>query len=122
MRVGSPIQAYVNGSIQSQDPLRQEQIRQTAREQEQARQREPAFTVDPDVQISDAARRVAQQREVVATEKSDKSTRNYQVYPFPENVGLSTPQQRALQAYSTNQNLGRTDGSGDFLGSVDVFA
>jgi hypothetical protein len=123
MRVSaSPIQTYINGSAQSQDLLRQEQIQQTAREQDKARQREQQATLDQTVQISDAARRVAQQREVVPTDKSAKSQRAYQYYPFPDNSGLSAPQQKALQTYSNNQNLSRTDTNGDFLGSVDVFA
>lgn len=124
MRVGaSPIQTYINGSAQSQDLLRQEPIQQSAREQEKARQREEKqATLDQTVQISDAARRVAQQREVVPTDKSAKTQRAYQYYPFPDNSGLSAPQQKALQTYSNNQNLSRTDTNGDFLGSVDVFA
>lgn len=123
MRVSaSPIQTYLNGSAQSQDLLRQEQIQQTAREQDKARQRERQATLDQTVQISDAARRVAQQREVVPTDKTDKAQRAYQYYPFPDNSGLSAPQQKALQTYSNNQNLSRTVSNGDFLGSVDVFA
>lgn len=122
MRIGSPIQAYVNGSVQSQDSARQDALRQAGREQEKARQSAASFTIDQDVQISDAARRAAQQREVVATERSDKSYRGYQVYPFPENVDLSLSQQRALQAYASNQQMSRTDGSGEFLGSIDIFA
>lgn len=122
MRIGSPIQAYVNGSVQSQDSARQDALRQAGREQEKARQSAASFTIDQDVQISDAARRAAQQREVVAPERSDKSARGYQVYPFPENVDLSMSQQRALQAYASNQQMSRTDGSGEFLGSIDTFA
>jgi len=112
----------VNGSVQSQDSARQDALRQAGREQEKARQSAAAFTIDQDVQISDAARRAAQQREVVATERSDKSYRGYQVYPFPENVDLSLSQQRAMQAYASNQQMSRTDGSGEFLGSIDIFA
>jgi len=123
MRVGaSPIQTYVNGSVQNQEQLRQEQIQKAAQEQQKTREREQQTTIDQDVQISDAARRVAQQREVVATEKSSKSERNYQYYPSPSQEGLSASQQKALQTYSKNQDLSRTDNSGDFLGSVDVFA
>lgn len=123
MRVGaSPIQSYINGSVQSQDRLRQEQLQQTAREQEKARQQQQPSTIEQDVEISDAARRVAQQREVVASEKPANAQRNYQYYPFPNNSSLSASQQKALQTYSNNQDLSRTDNSGDFLGSVDVFA
>ena len=123
MRVGaSPIQTYLNGSVQSQERLRQEQIQQAAREQEKARQTEQQAAQEQTVEISDAARRVAQQREVVPADKSAKSQRNYQYYPFPDNTSLSASQQKALQTYSNNQSLSRTDSSGDFLGSVDVFA
>ena len=123
MRVGaSPIQTYVNGSVQNQEQLRQEQIQKAANEQQKSQQSEQRTTIDQDVQISDAARRVAQQREVVATDKPAKSQRNYQYYPSPSTEGLSAPQQKALQTYSNNQSLSRTDNSGDFLGSVDVFA
>lgn len=121
MRIGAPIQAYVKGSVQSQDSVRVDALHQAEREQEKARQT-TSFTIDQAVQLSDAARRVAQQREVVATERSDKSYRGYQVYPFPENVALSLSQQRALQAYTNNQQMSRTDGSGEFLGSIDIFA
>ncbi len=123
MRVSaSPIQTYINSSSQSQDLLRQEQIQQSAREQEKARQREQQATLDQTVQISDAARRVAQQREVIPTDQAAKTQRSYQYYPFPDNSGLSSQQQKALQTYSNNQNLSRSDSNGDFLGSVDVFA
>lgn len=123
MRINaSPIQTYINGTVQSQDPLRQEQIQQTAREQDKARQREQQVAVDRAVEISDAARRVAQQREVVPTDRAAKAERGPQYYPFPDNSGLPASQQKALQTYSNNQNLSRTDSNGDFLGSVDVFA
>ncbi len=124
MRIGaSPIQTYANGSVQSQERLRQEQSQQAVLDQDKARQKDPQQTrVDQDVQISDAARRVAEQREVVATDKPVRPQRQYQYYPFPNTSSLSTSQQKALQTYSSNQSLSRVDNSGDFLGSVDVFA
>ena len=123
MRVNaSPIQTYISGSTQSQELLRQEQIQQAAREQDKARQREQQATLDQSVHISDAARRVSQQREVVPTDQPAKTQRGYQYYPFPDNSSLSAQQPKALQTYSNNQNLSRSDSNGDFLGSVDVFA
>ena len=123
MRVGaSPIQTYLNGSIPSQDRLRQQSVQPAVGEPEKARAREAQLQVDQEVEISEAARRVAQQRDIAATEKPARSQRNYQYYPFPNHSNLSASQQKALQTYSNNQSLSRTDNSGDFLGSIDLFA
>lgn len=123
MRINaSPIQTYINGSNPGQDVQRQEQIQQAARAQEKARERERQASVGESAEVSDAARRASQQREVVATDRPAKSQRQPQYYPFPDQSGLSASQQKALQTYSNNQNLSRSDTNGDFLGSVDVFA
>lgn len=115
MRINaSPIQTYINGTVH-QDRLRQEPVQPVVQEQEQARPQ-----VHPEQ--ADHARRVTQQREIVAVERGASAQRQHHYYPFPDHSGLPTSQQKALQTYSHNQNLSRVDSNGDFLGSVDVFA
>ena len=117
----SPLQTYLAGSARAQELLRLKQAQQAAA-QEKNRQSEQQAAQSQPVQISDAAYRVAARREVVSLERAEKSQRNYDYYPFPDHQELSAFQQKALQTYSNNQHLSRSDSSGDFLGSVDVFA
>ena len=129
MRVGgSQIQTLVNNTLQNRDAQRQ-QVQQDVYEQEKARQRQQQTVgPEPDVQISDAARRAAQNQTVqsqtvAAPSQSANTQRNYQYYPYPDHSGLSATQQRAVQTYANNQHLSRVEGGkGEFLGSVDVFA
>lgn len=129
MRVGgSQIQTLVNNTLQTRDVQRQ-QVQQDVYDQEKLRQRQQQTVgAQPDVQVSDAARRAAQNQtvdtqSVPAPGKSANAQRSYQYYPFPDNSGLSASQQRAVQTYSNNQHLSRVDGGkSEFLGSVDVFA
>lgn len=76
-----------------------------------------------EVFISDAARQSLEQQEVLPANRGEPAQSSYQYYPFPEEQeGLSTSQQKALQAYSSNQQISReTEGSGEFLGTVDTF-
>ena len=123
MRVGgSQIQTLVNNTLQNRDVQRQ-QAQQTAREQEKTNAREqPSAVFEQDVQISDAARRASRNQQVPASDKSASPQRGPQYYPFPDRSGLSASQQKAVQTYASNQDLSRTDGKGEFLGSLDVFA
>lgn len=117
MRINaSPIPVYSNGTVHQADRLQQEPVRPVVPEQERARQ-----VVTPE-QRSDPARRVAQQREILALERPASGQRQHHYYPFPDYRGQPASQQKALHTYSQNQHLSRIDSDGDFLGSIDVFA
>lgn len=56
-------------------------------------------------------------RRVTASNGADKE---YAVYADDERQ-IPTKQQKALQAYTDNQNISRVDADIDYLGSVDIF-
>lgn len=120
---GSQFQSQIGSTGYAREWQRQD-VQQAQREQEKARERVVrGDTIDADVQISDGARRSAQQRQVLAGSGAASTQRSPQYYPLPDRGSLSASQQRALQTYSTNQGLSRTiDARSEFLGSVDVFA
>lgn len=71
--------------------------------------------------ISDAARQSLAQQEVIPVNRGESSRPSYQYDPFQEASGLSASQQKALQAYSSNQQFNRElEGSGEYLGGVDI--
>lgn len=119
MRVGgSSIQSLVSNGLQGRDENRLQQEALRAREKEQRSPQPP----QPDVQISDAARQAAAYQQVVPTTRAESSQASYQYYRPVEQNSLPASNQRALQAYTSTQQISReTQGSGEFLGSVDLF-
>ncbi|HVK98466.1 MAG TPA: hypothetical protein VM553_01575 [Dongiaceae bacterium] len=126
MKIGgsSFLSSQISGT-QAREWQRQD-VQQAQREQEKARSRDVGGeTFDADVQITDAARRSSQQRQVIASNGSASTQRGPQYYAIPDRSSLPAREQRALQTYSDNQGMGRTanvDPRSEFLGSVDVFA
>ncbi len=83
----------------------------------------PGFEPGVSSQISEAARQAASQQQVVPVNAGERSQSTYQYYPSERKENLTSLQQRALQAYDTNQQMSREDqASGEFLGGLDVFA
>lgn len=121
MRVsGGGLQSYVsNGLSGREDPRLQQSSLDRARQQEAAPQKPPQ---PEEVQISDAARQAAATRQIVPTNRTESSQANYQYYRPLEQADLPSSKQRALQAYTNTQQISReAQGSGEFLGSIDLF-
>lgn len=122
MQINSGVTTILtNTSLPSRDSNRlDEQPAERARRQNQERQ--PAQGQNSTVEISDAARQAASQQQVAPPTRSESNQNTYQYYPSDRNDNLTTSQQRALQAYGSNQQLGReAEASGEFLGGVDIF-
>lgn len=119
MRVGgSAIQTLVSNGLQGRDENRlQQQPLELAREKEQQPQPQQS-----DVQISEAARQAASFQQVAPVNRSEAGQSGYQYYRPAEQRELPAANQRALQAYAATQQSSREfQGSGEFLGGVDLF-
>ncbi|MBA53383.1 MAG: hypothetical protein CMK89_02920 [Pseudomonadales bacterium] len=124
MRISGDIQSYVSNGLQGREDTRlqqqsfQEQALERARQQEQ---RAPSAQQE-EVQISEAARQASAAQQIVPTNRSEATQSNYQYYRPVEQDELPSSKQRALQAYTTTQQISReAQGSGEFLGSIDLF-
>ena len=119
MRVSGGIQSYVSTALPGREDTRlQEQSLERVREREQ---KAPSAQQD-EVQISEAARQAATAQQIVPTNRSEASQANYQYYRSQEQGELPSSKQRALQAYTNTQQISReAQGSGEFLGSIDLF-
>lgn len=120
MRVsGSAIQSVIANGVQGRDDNR---LQQQAAEPVRARNDKPASPQQDDVQISEAARQAASYQQILPTNRSESSQSSYQYYPSVEQSSLPSSNQRALQAYTNTQQISReSEGSGEFLGSIDLF-
>lgn len=124
MRIsGSSIQSVASNGLQSRDENRlQEQPVERARDNITETRQNQAQPQQSDVQISEAARQASSIQQVVPTSKSAASQPSYQYYRPVEPSTLSSSNQRALQAYSNTQQISReAQGSGEFLGGIDLF-
>lgn len=124
MRVSGGLQSYVSNGLQGREDTRlqeqsfREQALERARQQEQ---RAPSAQQE-EIQISEAARQAATAQQIVPTNRSESTQSNYQYYRPLEQGDLPASKQRALQAYTNTQQISReAQGSGEFLGSVDLF-
>lgn len=120
MRVsGSAIQSSITNGVQGRDDNRlQQQAVERARDQSQ----KPAQPQQDEVQISEAARQAVSNQQIASVNRSEAGQPRYQYYQSIEQSTLPSSNQRALQAYTTTQQISReAQGSGEFLGSIDLF-
>lgn len=119
MRISGDIQSYVSNGLQGREESRlQQQAFERARQQEQ---RAPSAQQE-EVQISEAARQASVAQQIVPTNRSEATQSNYQYYRPVEQGELPSSKQRALQAYTNTQQISReAQGSGEFLGGIDLF-
>jgi len=120
MRVsGSALQSVIANGVQGRDDNR---LQQQTVDPARTRNDKPAPSQQDDVQISEAARQAASNQQIVSTNRSESSQSSYQYYQPVEQSSLPSANQRALQAYTNTQQISReTEGSGEFLGSIDLF-
>jgi hypothetical protein len=121
MRIsGSPLQTLVSNSLLGRDDNRlREQPAERARNRDQQRQQSAQ---QADLQISEAARQAASGQQITPVNRTQASQSSYQYYPSVTQEGLPSSNQRALQAYNNTQQISReSEGSGEFLGGIDVF-
>ena len=127
MRIsGSAIQSAVSNGLQGRDENRLiEQPVDRARDASQGNQRPaqaPSSPPQSDVQISEAARKASALQQVVPASRPEAAQTGYQYYRPVEQSTLPSPNQRALQAYTNTQQISReAQGSGEFLGGIDLF-
>lgn len=121
---GNPLQSLYDNSVTGRDKRSDRPFSDAPK-----KPNDQAAYDQQDVEISDAARQAAANQQVVPVNRSESNQSNYsqndshQYYPSSaSSEGLSSGQQRALQAYSATQQISReSEGSGEFLGGVDVF-
>lgn len=123
MQINSSTNNYLATTLPSrdQDHLEQQSLGRAGKKPvpEQPPRFEPGVSSD----ISEAARQAANQQQVIAVNASERNQSTYQYYPSERKENLTSVQQKALQAYDTNQQMSREDQvSGEFLGGLDVFA
>ena len=123
MRISGDIQSYVSNGLQGREDtrLQQQTLEQTLERARQQEQRAPSAQQE-EVQISEAARQASAAQQIVPTNRSESTQANYQYYRPVEQGELPSSKQRALQAYTNTQQISReAQGSGEFLGSIDLF-
>ncbi len=119
MRVSSGIQSYASNGLQGRDDSR---LQQQPVEQARERNQKPPSAQPEEVQISEAARQAANAQQIVPANRSESGQASYQYYQPVDQTDLPSSRQRALQAYTTTQQISReSQGSGEFLGSIDLF-
>ncbi|MGB3620106.1 hypothetical protein FT643_11475 [Ketobacter sp. MCCC 1A13808] len=122
MKISSgPIQTYARTGLRESDNQR------TAAQQLERVRRPPGpqqnnAPIEPTTETSQANRQVIEQAPVVAINQNQASQHLHRIYPASTGEHLPPSRQTAMHTYTTTQQMSReAQGSGEFLGTIDLF-